>query len=74
MNTVVLILDEYSLLDAYSLGAMENNVCQAVYSSQYDKIPWGGIPVVVVFGDMFQLLSISPGALEMMDNNKKKNP
>ena len=70
MVTLVLILDEYNLLDAYSVGAMDNNVHQAVYSSKYTNVPWGGIPVIVTFGDIFQLLSISPGVLVMMDNKK----
>ena len=72
MNTVVLILDEYSLLDAYSLGAMENNLRHAMYSSKCTSIPWGGIPIIVTFGDIFQLSSISPGVLVMMDNKTKK--
>ena len=49
---------------------MENNVHQAIYSSKCTNVPWGGIPVSVVFGDIFQLSSISPGVLVMMDNKK----
>ena len=72
INTLILIIDEFSLLDAYCLGAMENNIRQSVYSLRCNAIPWGGIPVVVLFGDVFQLPSISPGAFEMMDPIKKK--
>ena len=72
MVTLFLILDEYSLLDAYSIAAMENNLRQTIYSSRCTTIPWGGIPVIVTFGNIFQLSSISPGVLVMMDNNKKE--
>ena len=70
MTTLILIVDECSLLDAYTLGFMENNVRQAVYSSKCSTIPWGGVPVVVLFGDHFQLSSINPGAFEMMDTHR----
>ena len=72
MNTLVLILDECSLIDAYSFGFMENNVRQSVYSSRCQQFPWGGVPVIVLFGDHFQLLSISFGVLEMMDFQRRQ--
>ena len=77
----MLIIDECSLLDAYTLGSMENNARQCAYSGQCSTQPWASIPIIITFGDHFQLPSISPGVLEMMDPipqkqaiNKTKNP
>ena len=70
MRVLLLIIDECSLLDAYTLGSMENNCRQCVFSSCCQQKSWGNIPVIVPFGDYFQLPSISPGVFEMMDDNK----
>ena len=67
---LVLIVDECSLLDANPLGAMENNAQQTAYSSKNDGCSWGNIPVILMFSDYYQLPSISPGVLDMIDNNR----
>ena len=72
MKILLLIIDESSLLDAYTLGSMENSARQCVHSSSSQGEKWGNIPVIVIFGDYFQLPSISPGVFEMMDVTKKK--
>ena len=57
-NIVVLIFDECSLLDAKTLGNVKNNVRQCAYQGRRSKEPWGGVPIILVFGDHFQLPSI----------------
>ena len=44
----------------------------SVFILRVHRGEWGNIPVIVIFGDYFQLPSISPGVFEMMDVMKKK--
>ena len=81
MNVLMLIIDEFSLLDAYTLGSMENSARQCVYSGRCSTCPWGSIPIIILFGDSFQLPSINAGVFDMMDVtsrnqviHKTKNP
>ena len=76
--TSVILLDERSLLDAHVLGCMENTCSQVVGNGAYvdSEHGWGNLPVVVLFGDDFQLPSIMPGAFFFEDktwHKKQKN-
>jgi hypothetical protein len=54
-NMLMLIIDERSMISSGLLAAAERNVRHCVYGQQNQKELWGGIPVVLVFGDDFQL-------------------
>ena len=75
--TSVIFLDERSLLDAHVLGYMENICSHVVGNGRHidSEHGWGNMPVVVIFGDDFQLPSIQPGAFFFDDrqwyNDKK---
>ena len=51
----MLIIDERSMISSGLLTAAERNVRHCVFGQQNQKELWGGIPVVLVFGDDFQL-------------------
>ena len=58
---VLLIVDECSLLDAETLGNMHRNSQATIHKGKNLNKNWGGIPIVLFFGDHFQLPSIDPG-------------
>ena len=68
---VLLIVDECSLLDAQTLGSMHKNAQATVHKGRNPSESWGGIPIVLFFGDHFQLPSINPGVFESMDETLK---
>ena len=70
---LLLIIDECSLLDAYTFGSMENSVRQCAYSGRSLYKPWASLPVILMFGDNFQLPSVGVGVLDMMDSKLKKD-
>lgn len=54
-HTVALLFDERSMIPADVLGATERNVALTCHGGNKQKDKWGGIPVVLFFGDDFQL-------------------
>jgi len=55
------------------LGQTENDVKETVYKSSHNTEDWGGIPVVAMFGDDYQLPPpVCPGAFDAF-NYKHKN-
>jgi hypothetical protein len=54
-DTLCLIIDERSMLSSKVLGAAERNIRTAVYNGQNSQEIWGGVPVVILFGDDYQL-------------------
>jgi hypothetical protein len=50
-----LIIDKRSMLSSKVLGAAERNIRTTVYNGQNSQEIWGGIPVVILFGDDYQL-------------------
>jgi hypothetical protein len=46
-----LIIDEWSMLSSKVLAAAEGNVGHSVYKGQNSGEIWGGVPVVLLFGD-----------------------
>ncbi|KAL3799034.1 hypothetical protein HJC23_005173 [Cyclotella cryptica] len=49
------IIDERSLLGAKTIAAAERNLQETVFNEHSKNIPWGGIPVIILFGDDYQL-------------------
>ncbi len=60
-----LIIDERSMLSSKVLAAAERNVQHSVYKGQNGGEIWGGVPVVLLFGDDYQLFPvIEEGAIQ----------
>lgn len=56
--TVALFIDERSMLSASILGAAERNVSMTCHGGCKQHLDWGGIPVVLLWGDDYQLPSV----------------
>lgn len=69
-NLLCLIIDERSLLDSTLLGISEQMVKETIFNGQMDNKSWGNLPVLILVGDDYQLPSITPGALDCLDNIK----
>ena len=68
-HMLMLIVDERSMLNSNLLAATERNIRHCVYGQQNQNEKWGGIPVVIVFGDDYQLFPvIETGAIEGYNN------
>lgn len=56
---LLIFIDERSLLSCDVLGAIEKNCCSAAHGGcNGHKLPFGGIPIIVLFGDDMQLPSV----------------
>lgn len=55
MSTIALFFDERSLISQVVLGSAEMNISSTAHNSGHESEDWGGIPVVVIFGDDYQL-------------------
>ena len=64
-DMLMLIIDERSMLNSKLIAAAERNIRHCVYGQQNQKERWGGVPVVLLFGDDYQLFPvIETGAIE----------
>ena len=61
-DTVALIIDERSMLSSFVLGTMENYCRQAAFKGTQSHLSWGGLPIVILVGDGYQLPAIDEGA------------
>jgi hypothetical protein len=57
-NLLCLIIDERSMLSSKFLAIAERNVRECVFKGQNSKEIWGGVPVVILFGDDYQLFPV----------------
>jgi hypothetical protein len=57
-NKVVILMDERSMLSQSILGLLEQAVARSAHECGHSGEDWGGIPVMVLFGDDYQLPSI----------------
>jgi len=74
-NVLCLIIDERSMLSSKVLGAAERNIRKTVYNGQNSQEIWGGIPVVVMLGDDYQLWPvIDEGAIQGYSKLNTPNP
>ncbi len=60
-HLLCLIIDERSMLNSKFLAAAEKNVRHSVYKGQNSGEIWGGVLVVLLFGDDYQLFPIIRG-------------
>jgi hypothetical protein len=62
---LVLIVDERSQINSMVLAAAERNARQCAFGGHNSNELWGGIPVVLLFGDDYQLMPIAcEGAIQ----------
>ena len=61
-DTIALIVDERSMVSALLLGTMEAYCRQAAFKGTKSPLSWGGLPIVVLVGDDYQLPPIDEGA------------
>ena len=65
---LVLIIDERSMISSKVLAAAERNTRECIYHGQNTSEIWGGLPVVLLFGDDYQLMPIDKnGAINGYD-------
>ena len=57
-HALVVIIDERSLLSMEVLGGCENNAKECCHDGLNKKSNWGNIPIVILFGDDYQLPSV----------------
>jgi hypothetical protein len=60
-NTVSIIMDEKSMLSQIILGLVEQAVASSAHECGHSGEDWGGILVMILFGDDYQLPSIGNG-------------
>ena len=58
----MLIVDERSMLEAANLGVMQHYMKNCAHGGVKWDEPWGGIPIVILVGDDYQLPPIECGA------------
>jgi len=68
---LALIVDERSLVSSKDLGTAERMISETVYSGRFvSSHSWGGLPVVILVGDDYQLPPTNDGALVALKNKK----
>jgi hypothetical protein len=74
-HLLCLIIDEQSMISSKVLAAAERNVRHSVYKGQNSGEIWGGVPVVLLFGDEYQLFPvIKESAIQGYSKKKLKMP
>lgn len=61
-HLLALLLDERSMLSSELLGTMAQLTAESLHGGFNSHVLWGGLPIVILVGDDFQLPSIDPGA------------
>ena len=72
-TTIALFFDERSMISQNVLGSAEANISSTAHNLGHESEDWGGIPVVVIFGDDYQLPSIEPGAFDCFNSSKNES-
>jgi hypothetical protein len=62
-TTITLLVDEISMLSQEIVALLEEAVAKTGHESGHAREDWGGLPVVKMFGDDYQLPAMgNPGA------------
>ena len=70
-HLLLLIINERSMISSALLAAAERNVRKCVFGQQNQNELWGGVPVVLIFGDDYQLFPVkAEGAISGYARNK----
>ena len=70
---LALIIDERNMLESKVIAAAERNLRECAFGGKNTSEVWGGLPVVILFGDDYQLPPImKQGAINGFAQKKKK--
>ena len=61
-RSIMLLIDERSMLSSEILGACDRNLKQTLYDGVCDNHDFGGIPIVLLLGDDYQLPPVVIGS------------
>lgn len=61
-KTLVIVIDERSMVDATMLGLIKHYMQECAHKGANKSHPWGGIPIIILVGDDYQLPPITAGA------------
>jgi hypothetical protein len=72
-TTLALFFDERSMISQKVLGAAEINVSRTAHGFGHDAEDWGGVPIVVLFGDDCQIPpTMAAGAFECLTSHYQR--
>ena len=71
-DTIALIVDERIMVSAFLLGTMEAYCRQAAFKGTKRHLSWGGLPMVILVGDDYQLPSIDEGAFYCFEKRTRQ--
>ena len=63
---LALIIDERSLVNSKDLGTAEQMFKETLYGGHLPEASWGGLPIVIIVGDDYQLPATTEGALDAL--------
>jgi hypothetical protein len=66
-RTIIIVIDERSLLEANKLGCVEHFMAQCAHGGKNSNKSWGGIPIVILVGDDYQIPAIGYGAFYALE-------
>ena len=70
-NLLAIILDERSLVPSVDLGTVEQHVKETIYGGGHINKEWGGVPVLILAGDDYQLPVVKrEGAFDALESCK----
>ena len=73
-RTVMLVCDERSMISALLFGKMQDTARQAAHGGINSDKEWGGIPIIILVGDDYQLPPVrEPGAFQSIGERKQYN-
>ena len=76
-NIIMQVIDERSMISAENLAMIDEHAKKVVHQGTHSNDDFGGIPIVLLVGDDYQLPPIMPGAASAFNNiistkNKQK--
>ena len=71
---ICLVIDERSLVEANKFGCVEYFMTQCAHRGINRNKSWGGIPVVILVGDDYQIPAIGYGAIYSLETIVQKGP
>jgi hypothetical protein len=74
LHTIAFFFDERSMISLLFIGQTERNIKETIHNGGHKTEDWGGVPVVAIFGDDYQLPPpVCPGAFDVFNNTYKNN-
>jgi hypothetical protein len=72
-RTICLVVDERSLLEANKLGCIKHFMSKCAHGGRNTAKDWGGIPIVILVGDDYQIPAIGFGAFYALQEAPQKS-